>query len=361
MDVPAHADPTANHTASREAYATLAGGGRVDRVTLTSPQLRVEVISYGARVVSVLAPDRDGTLGEVTLGLPDLAAYEQDRGYLGATVGRYANRIANGRFELDGRTVEVSTNEPADTPVTTLHGGRHGFDAQLWEADLGPAAEVRLRRISPDGEMGFPGELDVTVTYRLEGADLVVEYAATTSAATVVNLTNHSYFNLAGPGSSSVEDHRARVDADAVLPTDERMIPTGGRLAVAGTPFDLRAGARIGDGLRSGHEQLVRARGYDHTFVVNGAPGLSRLAARVDEPTSGRSLELWTDRPGMQLYTGNFLDGTTVGREGRTYRQTDAFCLEPQHFPDSPNQPGFPSTVLRPGETYRARDLYRFG
>jgi aldose 1-epimerase len=294
----------------------------------------------------------------VALGLAGLAAYEKDHSYLGACLGRYANRIAGGRFVLDGRTFEVSTNEPVDTPVTTLHGGRRGFDAALWEAEVGSDAEVRMRLVSPDGEMGFPGDLDVTVTYRVEDADLVVEYVATTTAATVVNLTNHTYFNLAGGGS--VENHVVRIEADAILPIDERSIPTGERLPVDDTPFDLRRGAPIGIGIRTGHEQLVRAHGFDHTYVLDDS-ATTRLAARVDEPTTGRSLELWTDRPGVQFYTANYLDGSVVGRHGTAYRQTDAFCLEPQHFPDSPNQPTFPSTVLRPGETYQARDVYCFG
>ena len=351
-------DARTDHTATRHPYGTLGSGESVDQITLSSPRLRVEVVTYGARIVSVSAPDSAGELSEVALGLADLAAYEQDLSYLGACVGRYANRIAGGRFVLDDRAFEISTNEPADSPVTTLHGGRRGFDAALWEAEVGPGAEVRMRRVSPDGEMGFPGDLDVTVTYRVEDADLVVEYVATATAPTVVNLTNHTYFNLAGGGS--VEGHVVRIDADAILPIDGRSIPTGERLPVDDTPFDLRRSARIGVGLRAGHEQLVRAHGFDHTYVLDGST-TTRLAVHVDEPATGRSLELWTDRPGVQFYTANYLDGSVVGRDGATYRQTDAFCLEPQHFPDSPNQPSFPSTVLRPSETYRARDVYRFG
>jgi aldose 1-epimerase len=351
-------DARTDHTTTRQPYGTLGSGQSVDRITLTSPRLRVEAVTYGARIVSVSGPDSAGELGEVALGLADLAAYEKDHSYLGACVGRYANRIAGGRFVLDDHTFEVSANEPADRPVTTLHGGRRGFDAALWEAEVGSDAEVRMRRVSPDGEMGFPGDFDVTVTYRVEDADLVVEYVATTTTPTVVNLTNHTYFNLAGGGS--VENHVVRIEADAILPIDERSIPTGERLSVDDSPFDLRRGAPIGLGLRAGHEQLVRAHGFDHTYVLDGSP-TTRPAVRVDEPTTGRSLELWTDRPGVQFYTANYLDGSVVGRDGTAYRQTDAFCLEPQHFPDSPNQPSFPSTVLRPGETYRARDVYRFG
>jgi aldose 1-epimerase len=353
----AHTDHT-DHTATRRPYGTLASGESVDRITLTSSRLRVEAVTYGARIVSVSAPDSAGELGEVSLGLADLAAYEKDRSYLGACVGRYANRIDGGRFVLDDHTFEISTNEPADAPVTTLHGGRRGFDAARWEAELGTDAEVRMRRVSPDTEMGFPGDLDVTVTYRVEDADLVVEYVATTTAPTVVNLTNHTYFNLAGGGS--VEEHVVRIEADAILPIDGRSIPTGEQLSVEDTPFDLRRGAPIGVGLRAGHEQLVRAHGFDHTYVL-GESTSTRSVVRVDEPTTGRSLELCTDRPGVHFYTGNHLDGSVVGRDGTVYRQTDAFCLEPQHFPDSPNRPSFPSTVLRPGEIYRARDVYRFG
>ncbi len=348
-------------TAEITPYGMLSSGEAVDRIRLRSTALQVDVITFGARVISLLAPDVTGVVADVTLGLADLAAYEADRDYLGACVGRYANRIRGGRFELDGRTFEIPLNESTNA----LHGGTLGFDRMLWEAEVGAGAEVRLRRVSPDGEMGFPGNLDVTVTYRLGDAGLIVEYEATTSVSTVVNLTNHSYFNLAGGGN--VEGHLITVDADHFLPVDDNMIPTGERRPVDGTPLDLRSPASIGFGLRNGvDEQLRRARGYDHTFVVarageTGGSGDVLRAARVEEPGSGRSVELWTDRPGVQVYTGNFLDGTAVGRDGTMYRQTDAFCLEPQHFPDSPNHPDFPSTMLRPGETYRARDIYRFG
>ncbi len=348
-------------SAEVSSFGMLSSGEPVDRIRLRSTTLQVDVITFGARVSSLLAPDSRGVAADVTLGLADLAAYEADRDYLGACVGRYANRIRGGRFELAGQTVETPLNETTNA----LHGGTRGFDQMLWEAVLCTAAEVRLRRVSPDGEMGFPGDLEVTVTYRVQGADLSIEYEATTSATTVVNLTNHSYFNLAGGGN--VEGHLITVDADHFLPVDDDMIPTGERRPVDDTPLDLRSPATIGSGLRNGaDEQLRRARGYDHTFVVGrsggtGASGEVRRAARVEEPGSGRSVELWTDRPGVQVYTGNFLDGTAVGRDGTMYRQTDAFCLEPQHFPDSPNHPDFPSTVLRPGDTYRARDIYRFG
>lgn len=347
-------------SAKTESVGTLSTGEQVDRIRLRGASLQVDVITFGARISSLLAPDPEDALGEVTLGLADLAAYERDRDYLGACVGRYANRIAGGIFDLDGETFEIPTNEPA----TALHGGSHGFDRTLWAFELGEGAAVRLSRVSDDGEMGFPGRLETTVTYRVEGSDLVVEYDARTDAPTVVNLTNHAYFNLAGGGR--VEDHVITVEADRFLPVDETLIPTGELRPVERTPFDLRSPVRVGAGLRADDEQLRLARGFDHTFVLRSDGGLHqagvpRRAARVEEPRTGRSLEVWTDRPGVQFYSGNFLDATVVGRDGTTYRQTDAFCLEPQHFPDSPNHPQFPSTVLRPGDVYQARDLYRFG
>ncbi|HEY7044513.1 MAG TPA: aldose epimerase family protein [Nocardioidaceae bacterium] len=348
--------------ARTEPFGLTGSGQPVERIRLRSEQVQVDVITYGARVTSVLAPDQDGVLDEVILGLADVAAYEADRNYLGATIGRYANRIADGRFELDGHRFDIPANEGSNA----LHGGTRGFDSMLWEAEVGEGAEVRLSRVSDDGEMGFPGRLEVTVTYRLDGPDLRVSYDARTSAPTVVNLTNHMYVNLAGGGS--VEDHLIQVDAEAFLPIDDHAIPTGEVRRVEGTPFDLRSPVRIGDRLRAADEQLRRALGYDHTFVLGpvsdeetiSAERQMRRAARLEEPASGRGLELWTDRPGVQVYTGNHLDGTTIGRDGTTYRQTDACCLEPQHFPDAPNHPAFPSTVLRPGDVYRARDVYRF-
>ncbi len=343
-----------DHTATIAPFGVLSTGEHVERVRLSSAVLQIDVLTFGARISSVLAPDPSGSLGEVTLGLADLAAYEQDRDYLGASVGRYANRIADGRFTLDGTPFEVPTNEGS----TALHGGTQGFDRRLWRAELGRGAEVTMSRLSPDGEMGFPGDLEVSVTYRLEAADLVIEYAAETTEPTVLNLTNHAYLNLAGRGS--VEAHLVTIDAGHFLPIDATLIPTGDVAVVDGSPFDLRSPTRIGTGLRADHPQLRVARGYDHTFVL--APSdVARRAARVEDPSSGRAVELWTDRPGVQFYSANFLDGTVVGRDGTTYRQTDAFCLEPQHFPDSPNQPTFPSTVLRPGQRFTARDVYRFG
>jgi aldose 1-epimerase len=307
------------------------------------------------------APDRDGVLADVVLGL-DPAAYRDDHAFLGATVGRFANRIDGGTFELDGRRYIVPCNEDG----VALHGGPDGFDRQVFAADpvvTGPdeSRSVTLRRTSPDGENGFPGALDVAVTYSVHGDELHIEHTATTDAPTVVNLTNHAYFNLAGHGGT-VEGHRLRIPATHFLPVGDRLIPTGAPAPVAGTPFDLRRLTPLGRHLRAPHPQLVRTRGYDHTFVLDRpAEGELALAAHVEDPGSGRTLTVLTDQPGVQFYSGNFLDGTTLLRDGTAVRQGDAFCLEPQHFPNSPNEPHFPSTVLRPGERYRSRIVLRFG
>jgi len=322
---------------------------------LRSDTLEVGVIAHGARIVAVRTPDREGRWGDIALGLPDEDAYRRDSDYLGACVGRFANRIAGGRFTLDGTDYRIPQNEPG----TALHGGPEAFEHATWEQDEPGAESVTLHRHSPDGENGFPGTLQVSVTYAVDGAQLRIEHEASTDAPTVVNLTNHTYWNLAGGGS--VEDHEVSLTAWQFLPVDEHLIPSGAPVAVADTPFDLRTPRRIGARLREGHPQLRAARGYDHTFVIDGPSGALRAAAYVVEPRSGRTLQLRTDQPGVQFYTGNMLDGTLVLRDGSAARQGDAFCLEPQAFPDSPNRPDFPSTVLRPGEVYRSRSILHFG
>jgi aldose 1-epimerase len=329
----------------------------LDAVRLRTEALEVDVIGYGARISAVRTPDRDGRWGDVALGLADGGAYRSDPAYLGASVGRYANRIARGVFTLDGVEHRIPTNEPG----AALHGGPGGFESAEWEPGESDGRSVTLRRTSPDGENGFPGTLQIAGTYTVDGGDLRIEYEATTDAPTVVNLTNHAYWNLAGAGS--VEDHEVQLGGSHILAVDEHLIPAGPPMPVDGTPFDLRSPQRIGARLREGHPQLRAARGYDHTFVLDGAPdsdGL-RFAARVVEPRSGRTLELRTDQPGVQFYSGNMLDGTLVLRDGSAARQGDAFCLEPQAFPDAPNRPDFPSTVLRPGAVYRSRSVVRFG
>jgi aldose 1-epimerase len=332
-----------------------------DLIELGGSALQVGVVALGARLAVLRAPDRDGTFADVVLGL-DPDGYRDDRAFLGATVGRFANRIDGGTFVLDGRRHTVPCNEND----VALHGGPDGFDRQVFTADpvvTGPdgSRSLTLRRTSPDGENGFPGTLDVAVTYAVRGAELHIEHTATTDAPTVVNLTNHAYFNLTGHGGT-VEGHRMRIPADHFLPVDDRLIPTGGPAPVAGTPFDLRTPTPLGRHLRAPHPQLARTRGYDHTFVLDRPAGADlALAAHVEDPGSGRTLTVLTDQPGVQFYSGNFLDGTIRLRDGTAVRQGDAFCLEPQHYPNSPNEPDFPSTVLRPGERYRSRIVLRFG
>ncbi|MBA3905951.1 MAG: galactose mutarotase [Pseudonocardiales bacterium] len=329
-------------------------------IDLSGSVLQVGVVALGARLALLRAPDRRGTYGDVVLGL-DAAAYREDHTYLGATVGRYANRIAGGTFSLDGRRYHVPCNEEG----AALHGGPGGFDRQVFAAepvvvDADGSRSVTLRRTSPVGENGFPGTLEVAVTYRVRGAEVHIDHTATTDAPTVVNLTNHAYFNLTGHGGT-VEDHRLQIPAGHYLPVDGRLIPTGAPAAVEGTPFDLRSPLPLGRHLRSAHPQLTLARGYDHTLVLERAAGGLAIAAHVEEPESGRTLTVLTDQPGVQLYSGNFLDGTTVLRDGTVARQGDAFCLEPQHFPNSPNEPRFPTTVLRPRQRYRSRIVFRLG
>ncbi len=344
----------------QSSFGHLDDGRAVDRIVLRSDALEVAVLTHGATVQSVLVPDRDGRVNDVVLGFDDLSGYLAPHPYFGATIGRFANRIARARFTLDG----VQHRLPANNGPSCLHGGTVGFDRHLWsmhEPGGQPGSDsVALSHVSPDGDMGFPGALTATVTFTVSGPDLRIDYQATTDRPTVVNLTNHSYFNLAGAGSAT--DHEVHLLASRFTPVDDTVVPTGEITDVAGTPLDFTSFRTIGSALRQPHEQLRRAHGLDHNWVIDGAgDGAMRLAAAVREPSSGRVMEVWTDQPGVQFYTGNLLDGTVVGKGGQVYRKGDAFCLETQHFPDSPNQPAFPSTVLRPGETYRTSTVFRFG
>jgi aldose 1-epimerase len=345
----------------RSEFGRLDDGRPVERYVLGGDALQVAVLAYGATIQSLLVPDRDGRVDDVVLGFDDLAGYLAPHPYFGATVGRYANRVAGGRFSLDG----VEHQLPVNDGPNCVHGGPAGFDKALWSAQAAGADSVQLRHTSPDGDMGFPGRLTASVTFTVIGSDLRIDYEATTDGATVVNLTNHSYFNLAGAGAGSVEDHEVRVQASRYTPVDEVLIPTGELAAVEGTPMDLRTFRPIGAALEDGREdeQIRRAAGgFDHNWVIDGSePAREQLAAQAREPATGRTLEVWTDQPGVQFYTGSLLDGKVVGKSGRTHQKGDAFCLETQHFPDSPNQPVFPSTVLRPGETYRTSTVFRFG
>lgn len=360
----------------RRPFGRAPDGTQVEAFDLTHGAVSVTVIGYGAVLQSVRVPDRDGVVGEVVLGYDDLAGYLADEAFLGAVVGRFANRIAGGRFSLDGREHVLPQNHGR----TTLHGGPDGFHAQVWDAEP-VTSGVRLRLHSPDGDMGFPGALEVDVTVTLGDAGLRWDYRATTDRATVVNLTNHAYWNLRGaPGAGTVEDHEVLLHASRYVPVDAGLVPLPALADVAGTVMDFREPRRVGDRLRSGDPQLVHAQGYDHCWVLDGErtggtvdatpdagpddsgapPPDLPLAARVHEPVSGRVLEVRTDQPGVQLYSGNFLDGSVVGRAGCTLRQGDGLCLETEHLPDSPNRPDFPSTVLRPGEVYATSTAVRF-
>ncbi|MDE2855698.1 MAG: galactose mutarotase [Chloroflexota bacterium] len=321
--------------------------------------MEVKCISFGGILTSISVPDRRGRFANVALGFDNFAQYEAEHPYFGAITGRYANRIGGGAFALDDVDYRLFKNDGENS----LHGGEVGFDKRIWTVSESDSA-LELSYRSPDGEEGYPGNLDVSVRYSLsEGNALQIDYAALTDAPTVVNLTNHSYFNLMGEGEGTIYDHILTLHADHYTPTDERQIPTGEKAPVDGTPFDFRRPRTIGSGQRSSHPQIIAAQGYDHNFVLNRA-GLSDgelgLAARVYEPVSGRVLEVWTTEPGLQFYAGNFLDATLVGSSGRLYRQSDGFALETQHFPDSPNKPEFPSTVLRPGQRFESTTEYRF-
>ena len=317
-------------------------------------------MTYGGVILSLRTPDRHGHLDDIVLGFDTLQPYTEPGPYFGAIIGRYGNRIAGGRFTLDGETFELARNNGPNH----LHGGVRGFDRVVWQAEpfeTGAGVGVALRYTSPAGEEGYPGTLRARVSYTLGHDDtLAVGYHATTDQATPVNLTQHSYFNLAGPGRGDVLGHELQLNASAYTPVDVTMIPTGRIAPVEATPFDFRTPTTIGARIDAGHEQLERARGYDHNFVLDGPRAAERVAARVTEPTTGRVLELHTTEPGVQLYTANYLDGTLVGK-GRAFGPRSGLCLETQHFPDSPNQPAFPSTILRPGEEYRSRTIFAFG
>jgi aldose 1-epimerase len=325
--------------------------------------VEVAITTYGGAVVSLKVPDRNGKLGDVVLGYDSLEGYENDKAYLGAIVGRYANRIAHAQFTLDGKAYTLAKNNGENS----LHGGIKGFNKKVWTANEIPAKNgqaLELTYLSKDGEEGFPGNLHVRVVYTLaDSNELKIEYTATTDKKTVVNLTNHSYFNLLGVGlgSGDILGHVLMIEADKFTPVDSSLIPTGELRDVAGTPFDFRKPTAIGARIDSDDEQIKLGGGYDHNFVLRRKAGDPiSLAARVVEPASGRILEVWTTEPGVQFYTGNFLDGSAHGKGGVAYAKRSAFCLETQHFPDSPNQPKFPSVVLSPGEHYHTTTIYKF-
>lgn len=343
-------------------YGTTADGQSVDEYTLVNGNgIEVKVITLGGIITSVRVPDRNGKLDNIVLGFDSVGDYETKSPYCGCITGRYANRIANAQFTLNGKTYQLAANNG----VNSLHGGAKGFDKRVWQASVveGSAGKgLALTYTSPDGEEGYPGTLAVTVTYTVTADDgLRIDYHATTDQATAVNLTNHSYFNLAGNGAGTIYDHVVTIHAEHYTPVNENLIPTGELTPVAGTPFDFRAPKRVVRGLRSSHEQVVRGRGYDHNFVLKTTADQALIrAARVEESSTGRVLEVLTTEPGIQFYSGNFIEGTVVGSSGGMYRQGDGFCLETQHFPDSINQPAFPTTVLNPGEVYESTTIYMF-
>ena len=354
--------PPKHPSVTRAPFGQTPDGEAVESFTLTNAHgIELRAISYGGIIVSLRVPDRDGRRDDVVLGHDDLAGYLAKPSFFGALVGRYGNRIAGGRFTLDGRTYTLATNNGPNH----LHGGVRGFDKRVWKAqpfERPGTAGLVLTRTSPDGEEGYPGNLAVRVTYTLTDRDEVgFEYFATTDKPTVVNLTQHSYFNLAGDGKRDVLGHELMIDADRFTPVDKTLIPTGVLAAVAGTPFDFRKPAAIGARIGADDEQIRNGGGYDHNFVLNGRGQGLTPAIRVFEPTTGRTLDIATTEPGVQFYSGNFLDGSVTGKAGHVYGKRYGFCLETQHFPDSPNHPGFPSTVLRPGKEYRSKTVLKFG
>jgi aldose 1-epimerase len=339
-------------------FGTLESGEEVQAITLVDSRgHEAIVLTLGATLQALWTPDARGNRTDIVLGHDDPAAYLKHSHYFGASVGRHANRIAQGRFRLEGRQYQVERNNGNNH----LHGGgATAFHRRLWQIQDASNDSVTLALRSDAGDGGYPGRLDVTARYALDaGGGLAIEYGATTDAPTIVNLTNHSYFNLSGGGD--VMGHRLTLDASRYAPVNAQLIPTGELPDVTGTPFDFRSGVAVGERIRDPHEQLRFGRGYDHHLVIDGPPGTLRRAARLEDPRSGRVLELHITAPGVQFYSGNFLDGTTLGKGGLAYRQGDGLCLEPQGFPDAPNQPSFPSTLLMPGETYASAMLLRFG
>ena len=354
---PRHEDSTT----MKKTYGILPDGKTPFLYTLKNKNgMEVTITNYGGIVVSLFAPDSHGMMKDVVLGYDSLSSYLVNNPYFGAIIGRYGNRIDKGRFTLNGTEYKLATNNGANH----LHGGLVGFDKVLWDvSDIEgePGRSLVMRYISHDGEEGYPGTLSVRVVYALSDSnELKIDYEAKTDKPTVVNLTHHSYFNLSGTGKGDILGHELQILADMFTPVDEGLIPTGELRAVKGTPMDFTIPATIGARIDANDGQIRRAGGYDHNWVLNKPAGTFGLAARAADNTSGRVMEVWTTEPGLQFYSGNFLDGSNMGKGGISYKYRYGFCLESQHFPDSPNKPSFPSTVLRPGETYNSSTVYRF-
>jgi aldose 1-epimerase len=347
---------TETTTVTRTAFGTLANGADVDLYTLKSSEVEARVATYGARIVAIEASDRNGDIADIVLGHNSVEEYLQGKDpYLGVVAGRFANRIGKGQFTLSGKPYQTTLNNGPNM----LHGGTEGFNRRNWQAQEVPNG-VEFTLVSPDGDQGFPGTLTAHVRYTLDGNRLRIEYTATTDQLTVVNLTNHAYFNLSGEGSPSILDHVLTLHADHYTPIDVTLIPTGEIAAVAATPFDFTQRTRVGQRIGEDDEQLHRAGGYDHNWVVRGDDSALRLAAEIFDPASGRILQVLTTEPGIQFYSGNFLDGARTGKSGAQYVKRSGFCLETQHFPDSPNHPNFPNTELQPSDTYRSTTDFIF-
>ncbi|MDA1370323.1 MAG: galactose mutarotase [Proteobacteria bacterium] len=344
-------------------FGNLDDGRNVQIYTLRNNQgTTVEILDLGGVIVTLETADANGNPADITTGFDNPQQYLAGSGYMGAVVGRYANRIANGRFSLDGQQYALAINNGNNA----IHGGLVGFDKRIWQASynvIENEANLSLSLISEDGEEGYPGTLTATVTYTLNDKNqLIIDYAATTDKATIVNLTNHAYFNLDGQEAGSILDHEILINADRYTPINDESIPTGEIAAVAGTPLDFRTPKTIGQDIEADHQQINFGSGFDHNFIINNlTPGELALAATVHSPVTGRTLTVYTDQPGMQFYTGNFLNGSLVGKAGAVYARRNAFCLETQHYPDSPNKSSFPTTVLRPGEQYSTRTIFEFG
>lgn len=343
----------------KQAFGKTPDGSAVDLFTLTNKKgIRISITNYGGIITSVMTPDRSGKMGDIVIGFDSLGGYLQTHPYFGALVGRYGNRIAKGKFSLAGREYNLAVNNGANH----LHGGLKGFDKVVWnarESTAADAASLELKYLSKDGEEGYPGNLSVTVTYTLNDKnEFRIDYAATTDKDTVLNLTNHTYFNLRGTGD--ILKHEVMLKASKFTPVDIGLIPTGELRNVAGTPFDFNKRTAVGARIDQNDEQLKFGKGYDHNWVLDGQPGTLRPFAEIYEPTTGRLVSLSTTQPGVQFYTGNFLDGSLTGK-GRTYAFRNGLCLETQHFPDSPNKPNFPTTVLKPGQSYRSTTVWHFG
>jgi aldose 1-epimerase len=343
-------------------FGRLPDGTVIDGYTIRNPRgTTMHVMTYGATITALRTADRQGHFDDIVLGFDSVEGYLDDPPYFGAIVGRYANRIAKGRFTLNGHTYQL----PINNGPNSLHGGTRGFDKVVWRAtpfENDSSAGLVLTHVSPDGDNGYPGRVEVRVTYTLTDSDeLIVDYGATTSKATPINLSQHSYFNLSGDGTRDILDHVLELEASHYTPVDSTLIPTGELAPVEGTPFDFRTPTPIGERIEQANQQLQFGRGYDHNFVLDRSGAPLSHAARVVEPTTGRMLDIYTDQPGVQFYSGNFLDGTIKGKGGKVYRHRYGFCLETQHYPDSPNHPNFPSTILRPGEKFVSRTVFRFG